>query len=130
MKGTIDTATRKSHDVLEINKVNSQIKKKELQVERLYQELGEKVFKDPLLENLETQNFIEFQVKNIQFALNELQVMKSKVLYLKNHVQCDSCEKIVSIDTKFCPDCGRNIGDLLKSVTKMLALAEHNKNET
>lgn len=122
VKGTLDIATRKSQDALEINKLNTQIKKLETDRDRLYQSIGEKVFLDPEMESQETKNHVNVQVHSIQHLQRQIEGMKSKVLLLKDLVSCDSCSQIVPITTKFCPDCGNNIAELVKRTMKNLAL--------
>ncbi|RXT08107.1 hypothetical protein [Ammoniphilus sp. CFH 90114] len=126
VKGTLDIATRKSQDALEINKLNTQIKKLETEAEKLYQSIGEKIFRDPIMEQDETKHHVKAQVHALTHLHRQIDEMKGKVLFLKDLVTCDSCRQIVTISTKFCPDCGNNIAELVKRTMKNLSLEEHN----
>ncbi|HJV46594.1 MAG TPA: hypothetical protein VJ824_12840 [Bacillota bacterium] len=121
VKGTIDSATRKSQDAIEINKLNNQIKKQEQEMEKLFRLIGEKVFNDSEFRKQDTKSYVDVQIKNIQHVKNQIQSMQRKVYFLKDLIECDSCAKILPIRTKYCPDCGRNIAELAKSVAKQLA---------
>ncbi len=122
MKGTLDAATRKSQDALEVNKLNSQIKKLEGDADRLYQSIGEKVYRDPVMAKQETKNHIKSLVHALEHLHRQIQEAKRKTLFLKDLVECDSCQKVVAIQTKYCPDCGNNIIELVRKTSKTLAL--------
>lgn len=122
MKGTLDAATRKSQDALEINKLNSQIKKLEGDADKLYQSIGEKIYRDPILAKQETKNHVQAQVHALEHLHRQIQEIRRKTLFLKDLVECDSCQRVVAIQTKYCPDCGNNINDLVRKTSKTLAL--------
>ena len=117
-------ATRKSQDAIEINKLNGQLKKIEADADRLYQSIGEKVFRDPQIEQPETRNHIHAQVHALQHLHRHINDLKTKVLLLKDLIACDSCGQIHAISTKFCPDCGNNIADLVKTTMKNMAIED------
>lgn len=122
MKGTLDAATRKSQDAIEINKLNSHIKKLEGDADKLYQSIGEKVFRDPIMAKQETKNHVQSQVHALEHLHREIQEARRKTLFLKDLIECDSCKRVVTIRTKYCPDCGNNISDLVKKTSRILAL--------
>lgn len=122
VRGTLDTATRKSQDALEINKLNGQIKKHEGELDKLYRAVGEKIYQDPDVNRPETKNYVDVQVKNIQHVQHQIDNLQTKVHFLKDLIECDACKKILPIRTKFCPNCGRNITELAKTVSKILAI--------
>lgn len=125
VKGTLDIATRKSQDAIEINKLNTHIKKLEADTEKLYQSIGEKVYQDPTIDKQETQNHVKAQVHSLQHLHRQINDLKTKVLLLKDLIACDSCSQINPITTKFCPDCGNNIAELLKRTMRNMAIEDH-----
>jgi len=129
VRGTFDAATRKSQDALEVNKLNNQIKKLEDEADKLYLSIGQKVYQDPVLAKQETKNHVNSQIYSLELLHRQIHDAKRKVLFLKDLVECDSCQKIVSVNTKYCPDCGNNITELVKKTSKFLALEEHNQND-
>lgn len=124
VKGTLDMATRKSQDAIEANKMNTQLKKLEGDADRLYQSIGEKVFRDPTLEQPETQNHIQAQVHALKHLHRQMNDLKIKILLLKDLIECDSCGKVHAVTIKFCPDCGNNIADLVKRTMKNMAIED------
>ena len=130
VRGTFDTATRKSQDALEINKLNTHMKKLEEEADRLYVSIGQKIYRDPVLAKQETKNHVNTQVHSLELLNRQIHEAKRKVLFLKDLVECDSCQKIVSVSTKYCPDCGNNIAELVKKTSKYLALEDHDRKES
>ncbi|RKD26809.1 hypothetical protein BEP19_16575 [Ammoniphilus oxalaticus] len=127
VRGTFDAATRKSQDVIEINKLNHQIKKLEDEADGLYLSIGQKVYRDPSMLKQETKNHVDVQVHALERLHRQIHEAKRKALILKDLVECNACHKIVAVDIAFCPDCGNHIADLVKQTMKFLALEEQHK---
>jgi hypothetical protein len=128
VKGTINTATRKSQDVIEVNKINQQIKKQENELTAVFQLIGQKIFQDPEYQRAETKDYIRVQVNNAQYVQKQINELKKKVLYLKDLTKCEVCSKIVPLETKYCPDCGQNITEMVNRFLKHLAVQDSKTN--
>ena len=129
VKGTLDAATRKSQDVLEINKLNQQIKKLEEDVKELYVRIGEQVYRDPGLVKRETKIQIDSCVHTLERLHRQIQETKQKTLILKDLIECTTCEKVMSVNIKYCPECGHYMADAVQKILKSLITEEQHKTD-
>lgn len=74
-------------------------------VEKLYNEIGKKVYENRKIDD-SLMYFIEEKTNEIDARLKENDELKLEILKLNNKKLCPNCKAEVSIGTSFCPQCG------------------------
>lgn len=111
LKDGANKATEKAQNVVEINKLNSQISDIEHKKQSYYTEMG-KVFYEGY--RSEDMSFAENEMVRLAKSCDELQEeieeLRSKIAMLKNERLCQ-CGRTVSLDALYCPYCGSKLED-------------------
>jgi len=100
------TAARISSDMVEVTKLNVAIGGEEDKINKLYNEIGKKVYanfsesKDVGIEEIADSCSA---IKEIERNISE---MKARIFSLKKIKECSGCKEILDVDMSFCFKCG------------------------
>ncbi len=99
------TAARKSSDVVEITKLKVSISNEEDKIEKVYAQIGRKVF--ALYETGETvEEELKKHCEQIVTSKDDIKAMKEQILRLKDVKVCPSCTAELEAEVAYCPKCG------------------------
>lgn len=108
VKKTADKAYEKSSQIVEITKINYKINVAEGAIDRLYLELGTKVYED-----YKNSNELSEELKSICDAIDnkffEIGTLKNQIDEIKEVQACKSCGSKNSLASKFCSGCGEKL---------------------
>lgn len=96
---------RKSSDIVEITKLNSQISSEEDKVEKELTKIGRILF-EKFTAGEQIDSDLSERCSNVAIMKNNIAEYKQKILELKGIKYCPQCGLQLSIDIKFCPECG------------------------
>ncbi|MDD3920864.1 MAG: zinc ribbon domain-containing protein [Eubacteriales bacterium] len=110
--GTIaGSASKKSGDLVETARLNSEIGRLQTEIEDLQFELGGAYYQahqnDTSCEFSET-------VKTIAAKEKEIQIRNEKLLHKKGMLYCPSCGTVVAMEDDYCSKCGAGIKGVVK----------------
>lgn len=109
---SMNEISKKSSEIIEINKMNMSISKREREIQELYEELGRHVY-----EHLQGGNYIskldlESYISKIEFLKKDIQTLEKLVLSIQNIKHCPKCKVEFDEDIAYCPLCGKYIKDI------------------
>jgi len=116
--GFFDDLTKKASETYKntaekTNKLTREMKLKSLinddktRIERLYIEIGRKVYEKHVREeNIDIKNELIEECSKIDAYAKEIEDMRMEILELKNLRLCKKCAAEVPLNAKFCPKCG------------------------
>ncbi len=109
VSGTAKSIGKKSTDLMEISKLNRSIRKREEDILKLFEEMGQYVYGRLKNLNYITKEEVASLVNKIKKMEEEIKTLDKLILDIKKINYCEGCEIEVEEDAKFCPLCGRNI---------------------
>lgn len=101
---TYKTVTSKSGKFFEETKLKMSIGDKEEDIEKLYQDMGKKVY--DLHKAGESVEDFEETCKEIDDILFEIKNIESKILLTKDLRKCENCGEIIEAECAYCSSCG------------------------
>lgn len=105
LKNSVNSAVKRSGELLEISKVKMAVADTKNEIGRKYRELGEKVY-EAHQEDADTAT----EVEGIIWELDELfEVLKShemKLASLKKEKICENCKQSSDMEAAYCSKCG------------------------
>ncbi|SNS07509.1 Dor1-like family protein [Anaerovirgula multivorans] len=109
---SMNEISKKSSEIIEVNKMNLSINKREKEIQELYEELGRHVY-----EHLQGGNYInkldlESYISRIEFLKRDIETLEKLVLSIQKIKHCPRCEVEFNEDISYCPLCGKYIKDL------------------
>lgn len=112
LKKTVVSVTKKaadkSTDLVEVTKIKFALSEKEGEVENIYKEMGEAVYKSYNTgENPEEE--ISTGCQRISEIKEEISELRDRLREYKNIKLCKSCGKEIPGDSDFCNKCGHKI---------------------
>lgn len=108
--GTLaQSAAQKSGEVMEITKLNMNIKTEKEAKEALYRELGEFYFKKQTTGEF-SEEIVNKLCEQIKIHAENIVFYQEKVNKIKNMIICPICGQGVERDNQFCGKCGAEIG--------------------
>lgn len=116
-------ASKKISEIEEETKNRLSIVEKEKEVDKLFKELGKKVYKSYI--NKEKADTKEI-CKEIDQILEEKTNLENNVLKLKDLVVCENCHNTIDVTCTFCPYCGY----IQESKEEEIIVEEEPKKET
>lgn len=101
-------ATKKSSEFVEVTKLNASIKSEEQNIEKLYREIGKRVYDDFCTDSDIYGEFSEIcdEVKDSHSKIAQFQ---SRVRELRNIRLCSNCNAEVTSSSAFCDQCGAKL---------------------
>ena len=108
MKQGATEAARKVEQTVEISKLKSQISTREKEIDRLYARTGKTVYDaysrgDLSRSETEVMDYCE-QLSDLH---EDIKLIQEKITNIKLEKSCSACGKIVPVNARFCPDCGK-----------------------
>lgn len=98
-------ASKKANDALEVAKINSSIKGEEEKIQKIQGDIGKTIFEK--FENGEPVDPVVLEsCSKIIEILNNIEVLKQKVVLIKNVKVCPNCKAELALNATFCNKCG------------------------
>lgn len=105
VSNTYNTVVSKSGKFIDDTKLKIAISDKEADIDETYEEIGKAVY-SRYQSGEETDKDILKLAKKIDKLKTEIKDMQTKILYNKSLRECSNCGEVISIDSKFCTNCG------------------------
>lgn len=102
---TAQTVVKKSGELVEASKIKYAIYDLNNEVNKLYAEIGQMVYKARMNDE-EPNGNIEEKFIAIKKKKEEIDRLSGKMSGIKNKITCVVCGRICKADSKFCPYCG------------------------
>lgn len=104
---TYKNTAEKTNKLTKEMKLKSLINEDKTRIERLYIEIGRKVYEKHVREeNIDIKNELKEQCSKIDAYAKEIEDMRMEILELKDLRLCRKCAAEVPVSAKFCPKCG------------------------
>lgn len=104
---TYKNTAEKTNKLTREMKLKSLINDDKTRIERLYIEIGRKVYEKHVREeNIDIKNELIEECSKIDAYAKEIEDMRMEILELKNLRLCKKCAAEVPLNAKFCPKCG------------------------
>jgi len=98
-------AVKKSGELVEITKLNMNITTEEGKIQKLYNQIGKKVYENYCQTDKVDELFAE-DCNTIKDYENTIRNLKNKIMEIKNMKICTNCGAELERTTVFCPKCG------------------------
>ena len=102
---TYNTVADKSGKLIEETKLKISISDKQTDIDEIYEVMGKAVYNLYKAEEDVGKEFTK-QCKKIDKLNDEINNMNVKILYNKGLRNCLACGEVISLDSKFCTNCG------------------------
>ncbi len=102
----VSNVAYKSENLIEVSKLNMAISSEEKMVEDIYKKIGEKVYKDYKEKKISDKSLLN-KCEEIEAIEKDINVLKKKLLRLKDKKSCKKCGAEMDRGSTFCPKCGR-----------------------
>ncbi|MEG2310370.1 MAG: zinc ribbon domain-containing protein [Clostridia bacterium] len=102
---TYNTVADKSGKFIEDTKFKMSISDKETKVNEIYEVIGKTVY-DSYKQGEDVGHVFTKEAKKVDKLFNEIDEMKTKVLYNKGLKICCNCGEMISFEAQFCSNCG------------------------
>lgn len=99
------TAAKKSNELVEITKINVEIKSEEDKIKKVYTEIGEKVYENYNADDEVFDGFKELY-DEIESSKTKVHKLNERALEIKNIKLCNTCNEELSKDNLYCDKCG------------------------
>ncbi len=106
IKKGVSEAGQKAKITVEVNRLKLQISAKRRDIETKYKLMGEAYFQAHMqgsTEGLEPE--LQAYSEDVIRLLEDIAEMQARIKDISNEKSC-ACGKVVTLDTKFCPNCG------------------------
>jgi Zn finger protein HypA/HybF involved in hydrogenase expression len=125
IKNSVSKTADKAQQLVEINRLNSQISSARKEIERIYNQIGQSVYeafsKDDL--SLAEQDIVKFSQEIVKLTVS-ISDLEKKIRDTRNEKDCPKCQTVSPLDTKFCPKCGLNYDGVLEPASEPSKLQE------
>ncbi|MFS0723932.1 double zinc ribbon domain-containing protein [Paenibacillus sp. 1P07SE] len=100
-------AAKKAQQTMEITKLKSQISSKEKEMDKIQLKIGKSVYRAFTAGDLaQSETEVLDYCEELVLLQQDIEVIEDKIKNMKSEKSC-SCGKVVPIDLKFCPECGK-----------------------
>lgn len=96
----------KSENFVEVSKLNMAISSEDKMVEDIYIKIGRKVYKDYKEKKISDKNLVD-KCEEIEAIEKDINVLKKKLMKLKDKKACKKCGWEMDRGASFCPKCGK-----------------------
>lgn len=104
---TYKNTAEKTNKLTREMKLKSLINDNKTKIERIYTEIGKKVYEKHVREeNIDIKSELVEECSKIDNYAKEIENMRNEILELKDLRLCKVCAAEISINAKFCPKCG------------------------
>ncbi|SET67596.1 hypothetical protein SAMN05660297_03113 [Natronincola peptidivorans] len=106
---SVEQLGKKSSEIIEVNKLNLNISKREREIQGLYEELGRHVY-----QHLRGENYINVQdldkyFDQINYLQNDIETLRRLVIKIQRIKYCSKCKEEFDEEIVYCPLCGKYI---------------------
>lgn len=105
---TAQAAQKKANETIEITKLNKSISNEEAKIEKIYNEIGRKLY-DLYDQGRDVGEDFEQECEEISIYKDNIKDLKKKIMELKNIRVCPNCGAEISEGTLYCSHCGTRI---------------------
>lgn len=106
ISGAAQTAAKKSGEMVEITKINMSIGSEEDKIEKVYLQIGKKVYDSSIEGTAISLEDFRDAFSEITERLNTIKELKSKILEVKSVKICSACGAELEKEVQFCNKCG------------------------
>ena len=107
---SISKATQQAVDktsvFIERTKITAQISGEQKEIDKLYQRIGEIVYRKIRMGEMAEDSEISPIVRDIAARTNQVTNYKRNLADVRNMKICDNCGSVIAMDAAFCPKCG------------------------
>ncbi|WP_020618728.1 zinc ribbon domain-containing protein [Paenibacillus daejeonensis] len=104
-------AAKKAQQTVEITKMKSQISSKEKDMDKIQLKIGKAVYRAFVSGDLaESEVEVLDYCEELVLLQQDIDAIEDKIKNMKSEKTC-TCGKVVPIDLKFCPECGKRFPD-------------------
>ncbi|QHT59897.1 zinc ribbon domain-containing protein [Paenibacillus lycopersici] len=104
-------AAKKAQQTVEITKLKAQISGKEKEIERLCAQIGAAVYRGHQAGDIaSTEQEVMECCHQADELHTEIKVLEERIKLTRNEKTC-TCGRVVTLDTRFCPDCGASLAE-------------------
>lgn len=108
IEGIAQNAAKKSGEMVELKKINTNINAEEESIKQLYGEIGKYCF-EKFGNGTENDAAILELCQKIKIHQENIRFYKERINTIKNIVVCPACENKIEIGSAFCNKCGAKI---------------------
>lgn len=104
-------AAKKAQQTVEITKLKAQISGKEKDIERLHEKIGVAIYRSHQAGNIAASEAeVQDYCRQADELNAEIRLLEERIKVTRNEKTC-TCGKVVSLDTRFCPECGSHFAE-------------------
>ena len=103
---TCKNTAEKTNRLTKEMKIKSMINDDKNKIEKLYAEIGKKVFDNLSILEENYKHSIDDECEKIKALAKEIKDMNVELLALKNMKVCSNCYSEINLSAKYCPSCG------------------------
>lgn len=104
----VGTARKASSKFIEVTKINSAVKSEEEKIKEIKLKMGELVY-ESFLQGRPVDSELVLKCEEIGGCEKNIEILKEKILEVKNLTKCYECSSTVDRYTLYCPKCGSKI---------------------
>ena len=108
VSNTMDTVSRKTGELVEVQKIRSQIGTLEKDIEKSYIQLGKMVY-GKFQENAEIDEEMRRVCEEISKDCAAIEQYEDEIATVKGMKRCPGCKAVLPQDTAYCPKCGTKL---------------------
>ena len=101
-------AVKASSEFLEVTKINLAIKSEEDKIKAIMFDIGKGIY-DSYIGGKPVEDQLALKCDDISLLESNIEVMRQKILEIKNAVRCEGCSAEIDNNVLFCPKCGIKI---------------------
>ena len=109
---TVDVVGKKTNELVEIQKLRSQISSLEKNIDKCYIELGKMMF-EAFQDGEDICDEAKAYCEEITGSAVLIEEYKAEIVEIKGLKTCENCGEPVANDVVFCPKCGAKIEDIV-----------------
>lgn len=100
--------SEKTSKIAKETKLKMKINENKSDIKEIYEKIGKAIYQQHIREEeTDIKQEIEQYCSQIDFLCDEIEEIQTQLLNLKDKKKCSVCAKEMSIEDKFCPQCGK-----------------------
>ncbi|GAB6086778.1 zinc ribbon domain-containing protein [Alkaliphilus crotonatoxidans] len=100
---------KRSTEVVEISKLSMSIRRKEEEISKRFEEMGQYIYGRLKKLNLVTRDELYEMLREVEALEEEIRTYERLILSIRNIAYCDHCQIELEEDARYCPLCGRSV---------------------